>query len=347
MFDHILALYGINQQSSSIQPFGDGLINHTWKIATAGANFILQKVNSDVFKTPEEIDENLLLLKQFLSKYHPDYLFVAPVRSSSGLSLIHDASGYFRLFPFIEGSAAVNVVTKKEEAYEAAKQFGKFSRLLADFEASKLNITIPDFHNLALRYTQFEYACAQAEPERLQAARESIDFITAHRDIVETYKQLVKDPNIHLRVIHHDTKISNILFDANQEGLCVIDLDTVMPGYFISDVGDMMRTYLSAASEEETDLSKVSVRKDFFDAIRQGYMEEMDSVLSEAEKEYFNYSGEFIIYMQAIRFLTDFLQKDIYYGAKYPDHNINRAKNQIALLKGYLAIKTEVNNEQL
>jgi len=129
--------------------------------------------------------------------------------------------------------------------------------------------------------------------------------------------------------------------------LCVIDLDTVMPGYFISDVGDMMRTYLSAASEEETDLSKVIVRKDFFDAIRQGYMEEMDSVLSEAEKEYFNYSGEFIIYMQAIRFLTDFLQKDIYYGAKYPDHNINRAKNQIALLKGYLAIKTEVNNEQL
>lgn len=344
MFDHILPLYGISQQRSSVKPFGDGLINHTWKISTSEGNYILQKVNSEVFKTPEQIDENLSLLKQFLSKYHPDYLFVAPLRTLSGLSLINHTEGYFRLFPFIDGSYAVNIVTNKEEAYEAAKQFGKFSRLLADFDARELNITIPDFHNLTLRYIQFERACEQADPERLKAAQESIEFIVAHQEIVETYQQLVNDPEIPLRVIHHDTKISNILFNANQEGLCVIDLDTVMPGYFISDVGDMMRTYLSVASEEETDLTRISVRKDFFDAIHQGYIEEMDSVLSEAEKRYFNYSGKFIIYMQAIRFLSDFLQKDVYYGAKYPDHNINRAKNQIALLKAYLAIEPEQHN---
>lgn len=347
MFDHILPLYGISQQSSSVKPFGDGLINHTWKISTSAGNYILQKVNSEVFKTPEQIDENLNLLKQFLRKSHPDYLFVAPLRTLSGLSLIHNAEGYFRLFPFIEGSCAVNVVTKTEEAYEAAKQFGKFSRLLADFDARELNITIPDFHNLSLRYAQFERACELADPERLKAAQESIEFIIAHQEIVETYQQLVDDPDIPLRVIHHDTKISNILFNANQEGLCVIDLDTVMPGYFISDVGDMMRTYLSVASEEETDLARVSVRKDFFDAIHQGYIEEMDLVLSEAEKKYFYYSGKFIIYMQAIRFLTDFLQKDVYYGAKYPDHNINRAKNQIALLKAYLDIDPEQHNTQV
>lgn len=238
----------------------------------------------------------------------------------------------------------MNVVTKAEEAYEAAKQFGKFSRLLADFDANRLNITIPDFHNLTLRYTQFERACELADLERLNAAQESIEFIIAHQGIVQTYQDLVNNPDIPLRVIHHDTKISNILFNADQEGLCVIDLDTVMPGYFISDVGDMMRTYLSIASEEETDLTKVSVRKDFFEAIHRGYMEEMSFVLSEAEKEYFNYAGKFIIYMQAIRFLTDFLQKDVYYGAKYPDHNINRAKNQIALLKAYLGIAFELNN---
>jgi Ser/Thr protein kinase RdoA (MazF antagonist) len=343
MFENILSLYGINAQNHQVTAFGDGLINHTWKVKGPENNYILQRVNSDVFKKPEDIDENLVLLKQFLGTFYPDYLFVSPLTTLTGKSLVHESSGYFRLFPFIEGSSSLTALSNSEEAYEAAKQFGKFSRLLNDFDAQRLNITIPDFHNLTLRYEQFESACRNANPERLVQSQESIDFIIQHRDLVDTYKEIVADPHIPLRVIHHDTKISNVLFDADQKGLCVIDLDTVMPGYFISDIGDMMRTYLSEVSEEETDFSKISIRTDFFRAIHDGYMEEMEQVLSAAEKQYFTYAGKFIIYMQAIRFLADYLLNDPYYGAKYPEHNFNRANNQIALLKAYLNAEQELS----
>lgn len=342
MFENILSLYGLDTKKTTVQQFGDGLINHTWKVSTDKKNYILQKVNSDVFKQPGAIDQNLTLLRDYLSKHSPDYLFVSPVVTENGESLLHITGEYYRLFPFIEGSISLNTLTKKEEAYEAAKQFGKFSQILDGFNVDELNITIPNFHNLALRFDQFKVACKEASAERLEKATESIQFINDHQALVDTYREILNNADIPLRVIHHDTKISNILFDGQNKGLCVIDLDTVMPGYFISDVGDMMRTYLSAVSEEETDFSKISIRKEFFKAIYDGYMGEMNDVLSEAEKPYFIYAGKFIIYMQAIRFLADYLQNDTYYGAKYEDHNFNRANNQITLLKEYLKAEPEL-----
>lgn len=339
MFENILPLYSLNSDETTVNPFGDGLINHTWKVTAGNQNYILQRVNTDVFKNPSAIDGNLRLLKEFLSKKDPGYLFVPPVKALSGESLLNTPSGYFRLSPFVEGSRSLNALTKEGEAYEAAKQFGKFSGLLADFDAETLNITIPDFHNLSLRYEQFKTACANANPERMEKAKEYVDFINAHQDLVATYLSIVSNEEVPLRVIHHDTKINNVLFDKDGKGLCVIDLDTVMPGYFISDVGDMMRTYLCAATEEETDLSRISIRKEFFKAVYDGYMEEMQEVLTDTEKQYFSYAGKFMIYMQAIRFMADYLQNDIYYGAKYEDHNFNRAINQITLLKEYIKIE--------
>lgn len=344
MFENILSLYGLDPQKTIVQQFGDGLINHTWKVSTEKGNYILQKVNSDVFKQPDAIDQNLTLLRDYLSKENPDYLFISPVIATNGKSLLHIENGYYRLFPFVEGSVSLNTLTKKEEACEAAKQFGKFSKILDSFNVDQLNITIPNFHNLALRFDQFKVACKEASAERLEKAKDSIQFINDHQGLVDTYQEILNNTEIRLRVIHHDTKISNILFDSQNKGLCVIDLDTVMPGYFISDVGDMMRTYLSAVSEEETDFSKIRIRKDFYKAIYDGYMGEMNDVLSEAEKPYFIYAGKFIIYMQAIRFLADYLQNDIYYGAKYEDHNFNRANNQITLLKEYLEVESELIN---
>lgn len=144
---------------------------------------------------------------------------------------------------------------------------------------------------------------------------------------------------IPLRVIHHDSKINNVLFDRKNNGLCVIDLDTDMPGYFISDVGDMMRTYLSPVDEEEQDLSKIEIREDFFKAIVEGYFEEMGATLSKVEKELFVYAGKFLIYTQAIRFLTDYLNNDSYYGEKYDGHNLTRATNQMLLLEKYCALE--------
>ncbi len=336
MLDKILPLYGIQPIESTIQLFGDGLINRTWKVTTNTAGYILQQVNQSVFRKPLHIDQNVSLLKSFLNQNHPEYLFITPLSGIAGQSLINSPSGYFRLFPFVENSHSLNVLNKEEEAFEAAKQFGKFSRLLNDFEVAQLHITLPDFHNLSLRYNEFILACEQASPERKQKSRNSISFIKENEGIVFIFKKIVEKKEIPQRVIHHDTKINNVLFDQHNKGICVIDLDTVMPGYFISDVGDMMRTYLSPASEEETDFTKIRVRENFFKAIYDGYMEEMGDVLTEKEKAYFIYAGKFLIFMQAIRFLTDYLQGDAYYGQKYEGHNLNRAENQITLLKRYL-----------
>lgn len=339
MICSVLSRYGINAKESTVQVLSSGLINTTWKVHTKGKDYILQKLNDQVFKRPQDIDYNLAKLKTYLQAAHPDYLFVAPLQSRDGKSLIDGEDGYFRLFAFVEGSHTVDSVNTPEEAYEAARQFGKFSRLLADFDADQLTYPLPDFHNLTLRYKQFLKACDRASAERKSKSDAEIQFIKEHAEIADTYENILKEKALPYRVIHHDTKISNVLFDHDQKGLCVIDLDTVMPGLYISDVGDMMRTYLSPANEEETDPVKISIRPDYFKAIYQGYMSEMGPILSEAEKAYFVYSGEFIIYMQAIRFLTDYLNEDIYYGARYPEHNLNRAINQITLLTAYLKEK--------
>src|SRR4030095_7819983 len=227
----------------------------------------------------------------------------------------------------------IDVVNSPSQAYEAAKQFGRFTNLLSAFPVEDLRITLPDFHNLPLRYSQFETAINEGNKERIQEASTLIDFLKNQYEIVTTSEQISSDPDFKKRVTHHDSKISNVLFDDNDHGLCVIDLDTVMPGYFISDFGDMMRTYLSPVSEEEKDLSKIEIREDYFKAIARGYLDEMANELTPVEKKYLVYAGKFMIYMQALRFLTDFLNNDTYYGAKYKGHNFIRANNQVCLLK--------------
>jgi len=336
MFYNILSNFGLNPSDYTIQPFGSGLINHTLKVSGNSKDYILQQINVNVFKYPGHIAKNLALLQAYFDKTYPDYLFVGPLPTVKGDFLVKSATGtVFRLFPFIKASQTINFISAEKEAYEAAKQFGRFTRLLNDFETGKLEYTLTDFHNLKLRFEQFKKASESAETNKLAQAHLEIKEAHEYYDIVQTYNQLITNNVIPLRVIHHDTKISNVLFDGEQNGLCVIDLDTVMPGYYLSDVGDMMRTYLSPSNEEETDLSKVYIRENIFSAICRGYLSEMGNTLSDTEKKYFIFSGKLMIYMQAIRFLTDFLNNDIYYEAKYPDHNLNRARNQFKLLKEY------------
>ena len=195
-----------------------------------------------------------------------------------------------------------------------------------------------------MRYEQFIASIKNASPEKILArSRDIVDALQQYYNIVETFESIKSDPAFKIRVTHHDTNISNVLFDKNNKGICVIDLDTVMPGYFISDVGDMMRTYLSPAGEEEIDLTKIDVREDYFDAIVGGYLSEMHVELSNEEKKYFVYAGKFMIYMQALRFLADYLNNDIYYGAKYELHNFNRAANQLRLLNILIAKEPQLN----
>ncbi|HTD39620.1 MAG TPA: aminoglycoside phosphotransferase family protein, partial [Mucilaginibacter sp.] len=257
-------------------------------------------------------------------------------------SLAINEDGVFRLFPFIDDSVSINAVTSYKQAYEAAKQFGKFTFLLKDFDTSQLRDTIQSFHDLTLRCNEFEKVSKYADPKKLEQAKWAVSEIEKHKDILTTYKQLKSSGKLPVRVIHHDAKINNVLFDNNWNGICLIDLDTVMAGYFISDVGDMLRTYLSPANEDETDLSKIIVDEQCFEAIHNGYLSEMSTELTAFEKEHFIYAGKFMIYMQAIRFLTDYLNGDKYYHITYAGQNLNRANNQLTLLNQLIKLEEKI-----
>lgn len=343
MLDAIIKTFGIEPEEYVTYPYGMGLINHTWKVSGPGNEYILQKINKNIFKSPEDIAANVRHIARYLARNTAPYLFISPIESSNGTDLVQDAFGeYFRLTPFVSGSRTIDTVETKEQAFEAARQFGLFTRLLSGFDSSLLKYTLHDFHNLTLRFSQFTKAHANAPPLLKKNAGKAIDSALRYVSIVHVYENIVREKNIPIRVIHHDTKISNVLFNADDKGLCVIDLDTVMPGYFISDLGDMMRTYLSPASEEEKELDKVVVRKDFFKAIIGGYFHEMGDLLTAKEKELVIYAGEFIVYMQAIRFLTDYLSGNIYYTVSYAEQNLVRASNQFRLLHEYMKVEKEL-----
>jgi Ser/Thr protein kinase RdoA (MazF antagonist) len=327
-------------------PYGSGLINNTWKVTAGDREYILQRINSEVFKNPAAIAHNISLIAAYLEQHFPEYTFIAPVTTKEGDQMVHaEEEGYFRLFPFSDGSHSIDVAETPEQAYEAAVQFGRFSKLLSGLDASRLQTTIPFFHDLNLRYSQFLQALEGGNAVRIKEANEQVNILKGYSDIVNQYRDIVTDPGFQLRVTHHDTKISNVLFNDRGEGHCVIDLDTVMPGYFISDVGDMMRTYLCPVSEEEIDFSRIAVRDAYYEAIVKGYYSEMKDHLTSAEKKYFFYAGKFIIYMQALRYLTDYINDDRYYGARYPAHNLNRAINQLTLLEALIRKKDRL--EQL
>jgi Ser/Thr protein kinase RdoA (MazF antagonist) len=339
MLKKILQQYDI-PIDSTIEVIANGLINKTYKITTPTNDaYILQKINADIFLNPNAIAENIKNISNYLQVHYPNYLFTSAIDLPNGRSVLQVDEEYFRLFPFVKNSVTHDVLTNTQQAFEAAAQFGKFTKLLSGFDVTTLQTTIPNFHNLQLRFTQFEISLQTGNKKRILESKNEIDFLLAKNNIVEKYNVLTQDENFKIRVTHHDTKISNVLFDKNEDALCVIDLDTVMPGYFMSDVGDMMRTYLCPVSEEETDVTKIMIRKDYYDAIINGYLSQMQDELTVEEKKHFHFAGECMMYMQGLRFLTDYINNDIYYGAAYEKHNYNRAKNQIVLLQKFSDFK--------
>lgn len=317
-------------------PLSSGLINQTWKIQYGSVSLILQRINQNVFTHPEDIDENLGQILNHFKKNHPDYLIARLHTTINGHSLLHTDEGYYRVFDYIENSHTTETVPSVNHAYEAARVFGLFTFNLKSLDASKLKITIPDFHHLPLRYHLFLNACKSSNNERANQASSLIKGLIEKDFLIKKYEAFVAHKESLVRVTHHDTKISNVLFNSTGQAICVIDLDTVMPGFYISDVGDMLRTYISPVSEEEKDFSKIIIRKEYIEAVKEGYFSKMGTLLSKWEQQHFYDAGAFIIYMQALRFLTDYLLNDRYYGAKYPDQNLVRAANQVHLLNEFI-----------
>ncbi len=331
----ILSAYGFSA-TISITPHGTGLINHTWIVRNDKDTYILQQINAQVFAQPQLIADNIEMVGHYLADHYPTAIFPRPIKSLAGQTLINTGdNSYYRLFPFIANSVSIDVASTPRQAFEAGRQFGGFTRMLADFPVEHLHETLPHFHDLSLRYHSFGEALQNGSAPRIDKAAPIIDYLQSQSGIVTQYENILTNPGFKRRVTHHDTKISNVLFDKQGNGICVIDLDTVMPGYFISDVGDMFRTYLSPVTEEEKDVEKIQVRQEYFEAIVKGYMQEMKDILTPEEQQTFVYAGEFMLYMQALRFLTDYLNNDIYYGRQYEDHNYVRALNQTTLLQRF------------
>ena len=336
--------YDIPSENWLLTRAGSGHINETYIAAGNQQSWIVQKLNHRVFTQPEAIEQNVRLCQAYLQEKEPNYLFLAPILNKKGCYTTKITESYWRIFPFISDGIAFDTLSDPKKAYEAAKKFGELSRLLDGIPLAQFKETIPAFHDLSLRFKQFDHALAEAPKERKEAAAEAIAMALANREIVDIFEMLKKI--LPLRIQHHDTKISNVLLHKKSfAGVCVIDLDTLMPGYFLSDLGDMMRTYLCAYDENETDLAKITIREDYFKALMSGYLSEMADILTAEEKTQLLFAGKFILYMQALRFLSDYLQGNIYYPISYPEQNLIRSLNQFQLLQSI--VEKEKNLEQI
>jgi len=319
--------------------FGNGLIHSTYRVERDNEpKYILQKMNAMVFKKPLDIAENLDKLSDFLRSKNTEIFFPLPEKTLSGAPYAIENGEYFRLTEFVSNSHSLDACISADQAFQAAYQFGRFTAVFEGFDERKLKPSIPGFHDLSFRWSQFIESVERGNPIRIKHAAKEIEFVMENKSIVDKFNLIQQSPRFRQRVTHHDTKINNVLFNSENKSICPIDLDTVMSGFFISDLGDMFRTYLSPGSEEETDLEAVFVRKDFYQAIVEGYLEKMADILTAEEKENLPYAGDFMIFMQAIRFLADFLNDDIYYGIRYEMNNYDRTVNQLHLLRSFQRI---------
>lgn len=338
--------YGLNPANYQVSRAASGHINQTFIVlgkSLEQLSWVVQRINTQVFTNPGAIAQNIKLADNHLKKHQPDYLFIAPIPNRNGELFSIIDGHYWRLLPYITNTIALDVLQQPLQAYEAAKQFGKLSRNLDGINPEGFQATIPRFHDLEWRKEQFDQALSIADEELKMNASVAIELANQFNSIVKDFSSVKH--NLPIRILHHDTKISNALLDKQTfEGKCVIDLDTLMPGYFISDLGDMMRTYLCAYDENEADLAKITIREEYFSAMLKGYLSEMGHILNSTEKTLILFSGKYMIYMQALRFLSDYLEGSIYYPIAYPKHNLDRSMNQFRLL-GQLYEKEKILEE--
>jgi thiamine kinase-like enzyme len=330
----VISAFGLPDDPGAVSPIGTGHIHQTLKVSGI-RNFIVQRVNRNVFRHPEIIDDNLKMASRHLSAHYPDYPFLRCVPSPSGATQILDAEGFpWRAFPYIGNSFTIDQVTGQQEAFDAAAEFARLCHHLDGADVTQFKETIPRFHDLSLRYDQFEETVRSAVHERLDQAASCIHSARAARVLVDDYVRNTSNGAWKLRITHNDTKINNVLFDKTTgKTVYAIDLDTLMPGYFIYDVGDMIRTFVPPVSEEEKDLSLLRFRKEIYDAVVAGYRSEMDPVMSADELAYIPWSGKMMTFIMALRFLADYLRGDTYYHTTYPGQNLVRAKNQFRWLE--------------
>lgn len=330
----------------SEQPYGSGHINDTYLLVFEepgkGQNQkILQRVNKQIFKKPVELMENVMNVTSYLRKRiiekggDPERETLNLVLALDGKPYYIDSEGeYWRAYQFISGASCYDQVKKPEDFYQSAFSFGNFQRMLADYPADTLYETIPGFHDTKARFETFKRAVEADVCKRAEEVREEIDFALAHEDITGVLGEMLEKKELPLRVTHNDTKLNNIMIDdVTGKGICVIDLDTVMPGLSANDFGDSIRFGASTAAEDETDLSKVHCDMELFDLYTKGFVEGCGGSLTAKELEMLPMGAKVITFENGIRFLTDYLEGDHYFKIHREGQNLDRCRTQFKLVE--------------
>ena len=338
----VLSNFNLDEEAVEVTPFGNGHINDTLKVTTTSgkAMYILQRINHNIFTNVEMLQNNIHTVTSHIRKkleernesdINRKVLTFLPTKD--GKLYYHDGESYWRVCLMIPDSKSLEEVNP-ELSYEAGKAFGDFQSMLADIPEDTLGETIPNFHNMEFRLQQFNDALKADAAGRLDKVKDLVSEIEKRAKAMCIQEELYREGKLKKRINHCDTKVNNILFD-NESGkvLCVIDLDTVMPGYVLSDIGDFIRTGANTGAEDDKNLDNVSVNLEIFKAYTSGYMETSKSFLTPLEISFLPYGGRLLTYMQTVRFLTDYINGDVYYKIHHPEHNLQRTKAQFKLLQ--------------
>ena len=351
-FNELIDSFRIVGEVSRIESFGGGHINDTYRIINGDAgcpDYILQKINHEVFKNVSGMMDNIFKVTNHLrSKYdqtESSLVTLELVATQEGSLFKKDKNGnYWRIFDFKKNTKTYDIVETPEQAYSGGKAFGSFLYFMSDFDANHLVETIPRFHDVFFRMTQLERAKANASQTRLHRTADILKDVDEMSDLMCEIESLKKESKIPLRVTHNDTKFNNVLLDKEDKGVCVIDLDTVMPGIVHYDFGDGIRTSTNRAKEDEQDLSKVCFDLEKFKAFSEGYFEGVNGILDPVEIEYLARSGALLPFIMGVRFLTDYLNGDVYYKISYEEQNYYRAACQVELAKQMLRREKELKD---
>ena len=334
-------------------PLGNGHINDTFMSTYNQAghrlSYTFQRINTKVFKQPDELMDNIVRVTEHLrSKYagrndsSRRALTVVPTRDGKNYLKTPDGKCW-RCYLYVERVLSYDILETPDQAYKAAKAFAEFQRLLCDLPGPKLHETIVDFHNTPVRMNNFDAALQENIKNRVAEITEEVAFVNKFRPHTSRLVDLAKEGKIPERITHNDTKLNNVMLDdITNEGICVIDLDTVMPGLSLYDFGDLIRTSISPAAEDETNLENVYIRKDIFQAAAKGFIEGYQGQLNDVEIENLVFAGILITFENGLRFLTDYLNGDVYFKIHYPEHNLDRARNQFKLVREMLEQKDEL-----
>lgn len=330
--------FNIEGTIQSITPFGSGHIHDTYRVENADPAFpdyLLQKINHQVFRRVPQLMANIETVTRHIrqkleTNTHWQVLKLVPLKT--GKMYLEEEGKFWRMFLFIKDTRSYDQVRTTAQAYQGGKAFGKFQFLLADLPANALYETIPDFHNVHFRLDQFRQALEDDTAGRVKEVSEEIAFIQQRANEMAWLLTMGQAGRIPVRITHNDTKFNNVLLNAQDKAVCVIDLDTVMPGFAAYDFGDSIRTLANTAAEDEKDLSKIDLNLHLFEAYAKGFLEETHFFLIKEEIHSLAFGCKLLTYLMGLRFLTDYINGDKYYKIHFPGHNLQRARAQCRLL---------------